>query len=154
MISQFFILSSKGDPLIYKDCILDLRVQGGGWGRSSVPELACVSGSLAVLQPVSPRGQWRPGCGRALLPEADGTAWRRVPGCHGNQRGVGVIFWQVRVEGTLPPTRACVLESFPLGWGPCIPPNNIKESLLSANNVAGTAPHMSQSSAPLRKELA
>lgn len=25
MISQFFILSSKGDPLIYKDCILDPR---------------------------------------------------------------------------------------------------------------------------------
>lgn len=25
MISQFFILSSKGDPLIYKDCILDRR---------------------------------------------------------------------------------------------------------------------------------
>lgn len=28
MISQFFILSSKGDPLIYKDCILGQR--GGG----------------------------------------------------------------------------------------------------------------------------
>lgn len=25
MISQFFILSSKGDPLIYKDCILGQR---------------------------------------------------------------------------------------------------------------------------------
>ncbi|XP_023397498.1 AP-4 complex subunit mu-1 isoform X1 [Loxodonta africana] len=30
MISQFFILSSKGDPLIYKDCILDMRGGGGG----------------------------------------------------------------------------------------------------------------------------
>lgn len=32
MISQFFILSSKGDPLIYKDCILGLRGGvGAGW---------------------------------------------------------------------------------------------------------------------------
>lgn len=32
MISQFFILSSKGDPLIYKDCILwtGRRDRGGG----------------------------------------------------------------------------------------------------------------------------
>lgn len=64
MISQFFILSSKGDPLIYKDCILDLRIGGGeGLSGSSVPESACVSSSLAVLQFVSPRGQRRPGCG-------------------------------------------------------------------------------------------
>lgn len=32
MISQFFILSSKGDPLIYKDCILDPRDRGVGRG--------------------------------------------------------------------------------------------------------------------------
>lgn len=32
MISQFFILSSKGDPLIYKDCILDPRARGVGRG--------------------------------------------------------------------------------------------------------------------------
>lgn len=52
MISQFFILSSKGDPLIYKDCILDPRGGGRGLeslGGSSAPELACVTRSLAVL---------------------------------------------------------------------------------------------------------
>ncbi|XP_011912586.1 PREDICTED: AP-4 complex subunit mu-1 isoform X1 [Cercocebus atys] len=42
-----------------------------------------LQGGPAHLQRL-PRGQWRPGCGRALLPEADGTARRRVPGCHGN----------------------------------------------------------------------
>lgn len=51
MISQFFILSSKGDPLIYKDCILDPRDGGEGLGGSSAPEPACVAGSLAVLPP-------------------------------------------------------------------------------------------------------
>lgn len=66
MISQFFILSSKGDPLIYKDCILDPQVRGGrevGLDGSSAPEPVRVASSLAVLQPVSPRGQWRPRCG-------------------------------------------------------------------------------------------
>lgn len=44
MISQFFILSSKGDPLIYKDCILDPR----GWEGAEGP-----GGRGAQGQPVS-----------------------------------------------------------------------------------------------------
>lgn len=45
MISQFFILSSKGDPLIYKDCILDPRDRGVGRGWVEV---------VPQSQPVSP----------------------------------------------------------------------------------------------------
>lgn len=50
MISQFFILSSKGDPLIYKDCILDPR---GGMERlgGSRPQSQSVAHSLTVLPP-------------------------------------------------------------------------------------------------------
>lgn len=35
MISQFFILSSKGDPLIYKDCQSVETVAAGMWPSSS-----------------------------------------------------------------------------------------------------------------------
>ena len=51
MISQFFILSSKGDPLIYKDCILGQRGGGEGLGGTSAPQPASVANSLAVLPP-------------------------------------------------------------------------------------------------------
>ena len=49
MISQFFILSSKGDPLIYKDCILGQRGGREGLSGTRAPVPASVAISLAFL---------------------------------------------------------------------------------------------------------
>lgn len=105
MISQFFILSSKGDPLIYKDCILDPCMGTRGAGAESRGHFVCSPSSLAVsFLPASPRGQRRSGRGRALLPEADGSSRGRISGCHGNRAGSG---WRL-----LPPREVKVSRIF------------------------------------------
>uniref|UniRef100_A0A667I0L9 Adaptor related protein complex 4 subunit mu 1 n=1 Tax=Lynx canadensis TaxID=61383 RepID=A0A667I0L9_LYNCA len=56
MISQFFILSSKGDPLIYKDCILDLRGRSGGPGWEWCPRARLYRWLLSCSSTRSVRG--------------------------------------------------------------------------------------------------
>lgn len=118
MISQFFILSSKGDPLIYKDCILDLRGRRGGPGWEWCPRARLYRWLLSCSSTRSVRGD---SGGRDVAE----LFYRKLTGLPGDESPVVMVTsggeWGMRLAGrgrvgrAPPSSQGCFPESFRLG---------------------------------------